>query len=112
MRNSGNVPVAVTLDKLSLNPESTGNISLVDQFITKKQELILSLVAEKSTSGQRTTFGPLTENEPVSGDPVSLNPFWQSDAQANLYLTGNYSGPMIGPQDVSYRLTFSVSAVN
>ncbi|MBO1306484.1 hypothetical protein JZO70_09945 [Enterococcus sp. 669A] len=112
MRNSGNVPVAVTLDKLSLNPESSAKISLVNQFITNDQELILSLVAEKSDSGQQTKLGPLTENEPVSGDAVSLNPFWQSDAQANLYLTGNYSGPMIGPQKVSYQSTFSVAATN
>ncbi|MGM0214180.1 hypothetical protein [Enterococcus sp. AZ109] len=112
MQNTGNVPVAVDLTKVTSDPSSTQNISLVKQFTTQKQELILSLIAETSDSKQAITLGPLTENEPVEGDAVFLNSFWESDAQAQLYLSGNYSGPMIGPQAVNYRFTFAVSSLN
>lgn len=111
MRNAGNVPTEASLTSITRNTDSSDKISLVDQFSTNKQELILSLIAEKADSGEQTKLGPLTDANPLNLSTVQLNPFWDTDAQAALYLAGDYSGPMIGPQKFSYRFSFAISAV-
>lgn len=111
IRNAGNVPAKISLTSITRNSDSSEKLSLVEQFDTNNQELLLSLIAEKVGSGARTTFGPLTDKDPLNLDTLQLDPFWETDAQANLYLAGDYSGPMIGPQNFSYRFSFAISAV-
>ncbi|WP_239253757.1 pectate lyase-like adhesive domain-containing protein [Listeria ilorinensis] len=110
MRNAGNVPTEVSLKSITRNSDSSEQLSLVDQFHTNNQELILSLIAEKVDSGEQTVFGPLTDGDFINSSTIQLNPFWDKDAQAVLYLTGDYSGPMIGEQKFSYRFSFAISA--
>lgn len=111
VRNAGNVPAAVDLKKITRNAEDISNLSLVEQFITNDQELILSLVAEKADSKEIVTMGPLIESETLSQPSLALSPFWQTDSLANLYLTGDYSGPLKGQQKISYQFSFAVSAI-
>lgn len=111
IRNAGNVPTNINLTSITRNSDSSEKLSLVEQFDTNNQELLLSLIAEKAGSGVRTTFGPLVDKDPLSLDTLQLDPFWEADAQADLYLAGDYSGPMIGPQNFSYRFSFAISAV-
>lgn len=111
IRNAGNVPAKISLTSITRNSDSSEKLSLVEQFNTNNQELLLSLIAEKAGSGARTTFGPLVDKDPLSLDTLQLDPFWEADAQADLYLAGDYSGPMIGPQNFSYRFSFAISAV-
>ncbi|WP_347298789.1 pectate lyase-like adhesive domain-containing protein [Candidatus Enterococcus ferrettii] len=111
VRNAGNVPTETRLTKITRNSDSSEKLSLVDQFDTRDQELILSLIAEKADSGEKITLGPLSEQDPLSLNAVALNPFWDTDAQADLYLAGDYSGPMIGPQKFSYRFSFAISEI-
>lgn len=111
IRNAGNVPAKISLTSITRNSDSSEKLSLVEQFDTNNQELLLSLIAEKVGSGARITFGPLTDKDPLNLDTLQLDPFWETDAQANLYLAGDYSGPMIGPQNFSYRFSFAISAV-
>ncbi|MGG5329809.1 hypothetical protein [Enterococcus sp. AZ163] len=111
VRNAGNVPTETRLTKITRNSDSSEKLSLVDQFDTHDQELILSLIAEKADSGEKITLGPLSEQDPLNLDAVTLNPFWDTDAQADLYLAGDYSGPMIGPQKFSYRFSFAISEI-
>ncbi|EOH95274.1 hypothetical protein [Enterococcus pallens] len=110
IRNAGNVPTKVDLTSITRNSDSSAKLSLVEQFNTHEQELLLSLIAEKAGSGARTTFGPLVDKDPLSLDTLQLDPFWETDALANLYLAGDYSGPLIGPQHFSYRFSFAISA--
>lgn len=111
IRNTGNVPTSIRLTSITRNSNSSEKLSLVEAFDTNNQELLLSLIAEKAGSGARTTFGPLTDKNPLSLDTLQLDPFWETDALADLYLAGNYSGPMIGPQNFSYRFSFAISAI-
>ncbi|MEO1770382.1 pectate lyase-like adhesive domain-containing protein [Candidatus Enterococcus ferrettii] len=111
VRNAGNVPTQTRLTKITRNSDSSEKLSLVDQFETHDQELILLLIAEKADSGEKITLGPLSEQNPLSLNAVALNPFWDTDAQADLYLAGDYSGPMIGPQKFSYRFSFAISEI-
>ncbi|GCF94733.1 hypothetical protein NRIC_26240 [Enterococcus florum] len=111
MRNAGNLPTEIRLKEITRKAESSPAISLVEQFNTKQQEVILSLIAEKVDSGTRVTLGPLTEKDPLSLTPVLLHPFWDTDAQAALYLAGDYSGPLTEPQTLSYRFSFTISGV-
>lgn len=112
VRNAGNVPTVLKLKSITRDPENTSIISLVDQFLSNEQELQLSLVAEKVDSKERVTMGPLIEKENMDQPSIQLNPFWESDDQAALYFTGNYSGPMNGAQAVSYRFSFAITAQN
>lgn len=112
VRNAGNVPTVLKLKSITRDPENTSIISLVDQFLSNEQELQLSLVAEKVDSKERVTMGPLIEKENMDQPSIQLNPFWESDDQAALYFTGNYSGPMNGPQAISYRFSFAITAQN
>lgn len=111
VRNAGNIPAAVDLKKITRNAEDISILSLVEQFITNDQELILSLVAEKADSKEIVTMGPLIESETLSQPSLDLSPFWQTDSLANLYLTGDYSGPLKGQQKISYQFSFAVSAI-
>lgn len=111
VRNAGNVPAAIDLKRITRNAEEGSILSLVDQFVTNDQELLLSLVAEKVDSKELVTIGPLIESETLDHPSVTLNPFWETDSLANLYLTGNYSGPLMGQQKISYQFSFEVSAI-
>lgn len=112
VRNAGNVPTTLSLKRVTRDPESASSISLVEQFVSHDQELLLSLIAEKADSKEKITLGPLIEKEDIDQPTIALNPFWASDNQAALYFNGNYSGPMIGPQTICYHLSFAIAENN
>ena len=106
------MPTTLSLKRVTRDPESASPISLVEQFVSYDQELLLSLIAEKADSKEKITLGPLIEKEDIDQPTIPLNPFWASDNQAALYFNGNYSGPMIGPQTIRYHLSFAIAENN
>ncbi|MHC5227903.1 hypothetical protein ACYSNW_06435 [Enterococcus sp. LJL99] len=109
--NQGNVPMSIDLKKLTKNSNSSLEIDLVSQFVTRNQELTLNLIGENTGTNQQVSWDSLTEGSTPTSDPLTINPYWQEN-QAILYFNGNYSGPLIGPQKISYVLSFDIKTKN
>ncbi|MBV7392545.1 hypothetical protein KUA55_18015 [Enterococcus sp. ALS3] len=109
--NNGNTIRKLSLNSLTVNSGSASDVTLVDQLTEgKNSQLALSLVAQKNDSQDIVKWGPLLANK-GSTDNLSLAPYWQTDHSANLYVTGNFSGPYDVLKDVSYTLHFDIATV-
>ena len=104
--NSGNVPMSIDLLELKETSSNSGEIKLVSEFITRNQELILSLIGKNEGTNQTVSWGPLEKSVVPKSAPISLDPYWGHN-EVILYFEGNYSGPLIGPKAVQYDLSFS-----
>lgn len=112
--NNSNIPIAVDLTTVAPTAESDSAVSLatsLTQIDTYK--LLLNLATNYTDeTNNPLVWGPLTEGQ-ISEDSKAmlLEPFWETDKnQAEVYLTGNYSGPVSEVKKVAYNFTFRISA--
>ncbi|GCF95308.1 hypothetical protein NRIC_31990 [Enterococcus florum] len=111
VRNLGNVPIALSLNEVITNSSSSSEIALVKQFTLRDQEYKMQLVAENTLTNQKITWGPLIEGEVEEGQKMQIDPYWTPGSQPQLYIEGEYSGPLIGPKDVSYLFKFTYRSI-
>lgn len=104
--NSGNIPMSIDLTELKETPSSSPEMKLVPEFISRNQELILTLVGKNEGTNQIVRWGPLEKSVTPKSAPLIIEPYWGNN-EAILYFEGNYSGPLIGPMDVQYNLSFN-----
>lgn len=107
--NHGNVPVKIELKSLTVNSNSSRLVSLVDNEVDKKQ-VTLKLVAENAAGIGSVT---LLEGTSISSKPLKLEPFWDKQYQASLYLTGKHSisASDMAPYQVSYHLSVAIDPI-
>ncbi|MGX2945404.1 hypothetical protein [Enterococcus alishanensis] len=109
--NYGNTTRSLSLNNLTVNSGSASDVTLVDQLTEgKDSQLALSLVAQKNDSQDEVKWGPLLANKGSTAS-LSLTPYWQTDHGADLYVTGNFSGPYDVIKNVSYTLHFDIATV-
>lgn len=111
IRNSGNVPINFSIKSLTVNSGSSPVISLLDQLTGGNQELSLRLIAKNTSTDTTTTLGSLVEGTLNTSSKIKLTPYWDSTENNHaLYLNGEYSGPLIGTQNVNYSLKFGIES--
>lgn len=112
--NNSNIPIAVDLTEVAPTAESDSAVSLATALApTDTYKLLLNLATNYTDeTNNPLVWGPLTEG-PISEDSKAmlLEPFWETDKnQAEVYLTGNYSGPVSEVKNVAYNFTFTINA--
>ncbi|WP_303754634.1 hypothetical protein [Enterococcus sp. S86.2] len=112
--NNSNIPIAVDLTKVARTDESDSTVKLATSLAQiDTYKLLLNLATNYTDeTNNPLVWGPLTEG-PISEDSkaILLEPFWETDKnQAEVYLTGNYSGPVSEVKKVAYNFTFTISA--
>ena len=112
--NNSNIPIAVDLTEVARTAGSDSDVSLTNSLApTDTYKLLLNLATNYTDeTNNPLVWGPLTEG-PISEDSKAmlLEPFWETDKnQAEVYLTGNYSGPVSEVKNVTYNFTFTINA--
>lgn len=112
--NNSNISIAVDLTEVAPTAESDSDVTLATTLSpTDTYKLLLNLATNYTDeTNNPLVWGPLTEG-PISEDSkaILLEPFWETDKnQAEVYLTGNYSGPVSEVKKVAYNFTFTISA--
>lgn len=112
--NNSNIPIAVDLTEVARTAESDSTVKLATSLAqTDTYKLLLNLATNYTDeTNNPLVWGPLTEGTiPEDSKAVLLAPFWETDKnQAEVYLTGNYSGPVSEVKKVAYNFTFRISA--
>ena len=98
VKNLGNVPVNIKPNAIS---DTNTNVKLVENSFSSDQQVMLSLHGVSSTSSHDWNF-----KNPDSTTLV-INPYFTDSNSVNYSINGNYSGPLIGIQNVSYKITFN-----
>lgn len=112
--NNSNIPIAVDLTEVAPTAESDSDVTLAtDLGSSDTYKLLLNLATNYTDeTNNPLVWGPLTEGA-ISEDSkaILLEPFWETDKnQAEVYLTGKYSGPVSEVKKVAYNFTFTISA--
>lgn len=112
--NNSNISIAVDLTEVAPTAESDSDVTLATTLSpTDTYKLLLNLATNYTDeTNNPLVWGPLTEG-PISEDSkaILLEPFWETDKnQAEVYLIGNYSGPVSEVKKVAYNFTFTISA--
>lgn len=107
--NHGNVPVKLNLKSLTVNPDSAQDVALVAKC-QKKKQVHLKLVAEYPSTTGDVMWGPIMVGS-ITGPPIGLDAYWNSDHEASLYFNGEHSVSVLdgGPYHVNYKLAVAIS---
>lgn len=98
VKNSGNVPLNIKPTSVS---DTNTNVSLVESsFEPNKQQVSLSLHGTSKTDSHDWNFKNL------DASTLIINPYFTDSNYINYNIKGNYSGPLIGIQNVKYAITF------
>lgn len=98
IKNSGNIPLKIKPNSITDNNK---NVILVeDSFEPNKQQVSLLLHGSSKGSSQDWNLKNLNSNT------LTINPYFTDSDYVNFNIIGNYSGPLIGVQNVNYTLTF------
>ncbi|SCA91948.1 exported hypothetical protein [Pseudolactococcus piscium] len=98
VKNSGNVPLNIKPTSVS---DTNANVALVESlFEPNKQQVSLSLHGTSKTDSHDWNFKNLDANT------LTINPYFTDSNYINYNIKGNYSGPLIGIQNVKYAVTF------
>ncbi|MGX7352453.1 hypothetical protein RU97_GL001910 [Enterococcus canis] len=112
--NNSNIPIEVDLTEVAPTAESDSDVSLATTLSpTDTYKLLLNLATNYTDeTNNPLVWGPLTEGPiPEDSKVMLLEPFWETDKnQAEVYLTGNYSGPVSEVKNVAYNFTFTIIA--
>lgn len=106
LSNSGNVSVNIGVTSVTDNNSNVRLISTGMNFNSGKQEVSLKLNGATSVAKTSWDFkNPETTR-------IQVDPYYTTNNTANLNISGNYSGPMIGQLPVSYKINFNISQIN
>ena len=98
VKNSGNVPLNIKPTSVS---DTNANVTLVESlFEPNKQQVSLSLHGTSKTDSHDWNFKNLDANTLI------ISPYFTDSNYINYNIKGNYSGPLIGIQNVKYAVTF------
>lgn len=98
VKNSGNVPLNIKPTSVS---DTNVNVTLVESlFEPNKQQVSLLLHGTSKTDSHDWNFKNLDTNT------LTINPYFTDSNYINYNIKGNYSGPLIGIQNVKYAVTF------
>jgi hypothetical protein len=106
--NNGNVPISVALTSVKATSTSDSEVKLVASPVNDF-ELLLNL-ATTYTDGTASPliWGPLSL-ETVPTEKIHLTPFWEDKNQTEIYLSGQYAGPIKPIKKVNYQFTFTIN---
>ncbi len=98
VKNSGNVPLNIKPTSVS---DTNVNVTLVESlFEPNKQQVSLLLHGTSKTDSHDWNFKNLDANT------LTINPYFTDSNYINYNIKGNYSGSLIGIQNVKYAVTF------
>lgn len=107
LANNGNIPINVSLSNVSSLADS--DVTLVDNP-QNNYDLALNLEADfNGNSPSDLVWGPLSLETPRT-EVLPLDPYWGNASLANIFLSGEYFGPVSEVKKVAYNFTFTISA--
>lgn len=106
LANNGNIPINVGLSNVSSLADS--DVTLVDNP-QNNYDLALNLEADfNDNSPSDLVWGPLSLETPRT-EVLPLDPYWGNASLANIFLSGEYFGPVSEVKKVAYNFTFTIS---
>lgn len=106
LANNGNIPIKVGLSNVTSLADS--GITLVNNP-QNNYELTLNLEANfGDSSPSDLVWGPLSLETPRT-EVLPLDPYWGNASLANIFLSGEYFGPVSEVKKVAYNFTFRIS---